>query len=102
MAAILAGRLGAELIRALAYEEFRRLDRGPQGRVERPSLHDNRLIVERRSLHSALRAPVETTEAIALELRRDPHEASLHRRRRWDIECPGRRVRRTEIGRAHV
>ena len=48
----------------------RRLDRGPPrlrsgqapSRAERPSLHDKRLIVERRSLHSALRAPVETTE----------------------------------------
>ena len=40
----------------------RRLDRGPQARAERPSLHDKRLIVERRSLRSALRAPVETTE----------------------------------------
>ena len=47
----------------------RRLDRGPPGlrsghapsRAERPSLHDKRLIVERRSLRSALRAPVETT-----------------------------------------
>src|SRR5580693_7987761 len=40
----------------------RRLDRGPQARAERPSLHDKQLIVERRSLRSALRAPVETTE----------------------------------------
>src|SRR5713226_1452968 len=39
----------------------RRLDQGPKGRVERPSLHDKPLIVERRSLRSALRAPVETT-----------------------------------------
>jgi hypothetical protein len=30
--------------------------------VERPSLHNKPLIVERRSLRSALRAPVETTE----------------------------------------
>jgi hypothetical protein len=30
--------------------------------VERPSLDDKSLIVERRSLRSALRAPVETTE----------------------------------------
>jgi hypothetical protein len=30
--------------------------------VERPSLNDKPLIVERRSLRSALRAPVETTE----------------------------------------
>jgi len=30
-------------------------------RAERPSLHDKPLIVERRSLRSALRAPVETT-----------------------------------------
>src|SRR5258708_2059817 len=50
---------------------YRRLDQGPKGRVERPSLHDRLLIVERRALHSALRAPVETTElpyAIALPL----------------------------------
>jgi hypothetical protein len=31
--------------------------------VERSSLHDKRLIVGRRSLRSALRAPVETTGA---------------------------------------
>ena len=42
--------------------DLRRLDRGPQGRVERPSLNDKPLIVEGRSLRSALRAPVETTE----------------------------------------
>jgi hypothetical protein len=41
---------------------LRRLDRGLQARAEKPSLHDRPLIVERRSLHSALRAPVETTE----------------------------------------
>ncbi len=45
-----------------AYGDLRRLDRGPEGRVERPSLNDKPLIVERRSLRSALRAPVETTE----------------------------------------
>ena len=32
---------------------FRRLDRGPQARAERPSLNDKPLIVERRSLRSA-------------------------------------------------
>jgi hypothetical protein len=48
--------------RAIAYGYSRRLDRGPQGRVERPSLNDKPLIVERRSLRSALRASVETTE----------------------------------------
>src|SRR5258708_6471099 len=37
---------------------LRRLDRGPQARAERPFLHDKRPIVERRSLRSALRAPV--------------------------------------------
>jgi protoheme IX farnesyltransferase len=47
--------------RAIAYATPRRLDRGPQARVERPSLHDRPLIAERRSLRSALRAPVETT-----------------------------------------
>jgi hypothetical protein len=41
---------------------LRRLDRGPQARAERPCLHDRPLIVEARSLRSALRAPVETTE----------------------------------------
>jgi hypothetical protein len=48
--------------RAIAYGYSRRLDRGPKARVERPSLNDRPLIVERRSLRSALRAPVETTE----------------------------------------
>jgi oligopeptide/dipeptide ABC transporter ATP-binding protein len=43
-------------------DDSRRLDQGPKGRVERPSLGDRPPIVERRSLHSALRAPVETTE----------------------------------------
>ena len=38
----------------------RRLDRGPQARAERPSLLDKPQ--ERRSLRSALRAPVETAE----------------------------------------
>jgi ApbE superfamily uncharacterized protein (UPF0280 family) len=40
----------------------RRLDRGPQARAERPCLPDKPLIAETRSLRSALRAPVETTE----------------------------------------
>src|ERR1700722_5754325 len=44
-------------------KDFRRLDQGPKGRAERPSVHDWLLIVERRSLRSALRAPVETTES---------------------------------------
>src|SRR6266851_5245029 len=51
----------------------RRLDRSAKRGAERPSLHDKRLIVERRSLRSALRASVETTEspyAIALPVRR--------------------------------
>src|ERR1700736_3436750 len=51
--------------RAIAFNYFRRLDRGPQARVERPSLNDKPLIVERRSLRSALRAPVETTDSSA-------------------------------------
>jgi heme o synthase len=46
---------------AIAYATPRRLDRGPQAGAERPSLYDRPLIVERRSLRSALRAPVETT-----------------------------------------
>jgi len=50
-------------IKAIANDYFRRLDRGPQARVERPCLNDKPLIVERRSLRSALRAPVETTES---------------------------------------
>jgi len=52
-----------------AIQPRRRLDRSAKRGAERPSLHDKRLIVERRSLHSALRASVETTEiayAIAL------------------------------------
>src|SRR5260370_33728781 len=48
--------------RAVAYGNFRRLDRGPQARAERPCLHNRPLIVETRSLRSALRASVETTE----------------------------------------
>src|SRR5712664_3235170 len=48
-------------------EDSRRLDRGPQARAERPSLHDKRPIVERRSLRSALRASVETTEIAACD-----------------------------------
>ena len=41
----------------------RRLDQGPKGRAERPSLHTKLLIVGRRSLdYAALRAaPLETT-----------------------------------------
>jgi hypothetical protein len=42
----------------------RRLDQGPEVRAERPFLHDKPLVVERRSLRFALRAPVETTEVI--------------------------------------
>src|SRR6185312_17479123 len=45
----------------LPIQRYRRLDQGPKGRAERPSLHDKSPIVERRSLHFALRAPVETT-----------------------------------------
>jgi hypothetical protein len=53
--------------------------------VERSSFHDRLVIVEARSLHFALRAPVETTEmayAILLSLVRHPRraEALLHRR----------------------
>ena len=40
----------------------RRLDRSAKRGVERPSLHDKRPIVERRSLRSGLRPSVETTE----------------------------------------
>jgi hypothetical protein len=41
---------------------IRRLDQDPKGRVERPSLCNKLLNVEKRSLRCALRAPVETTE----------------------------------------
>jgi hypothetical protein len=51
--------------KAIACDDFRRLDRGPQARVERPSLDDKRLIVDRRSLRAALRALVETTGIFA-------------------------------------
>jgi hypothetical protein len=47
--------------RAIAYGSLRRLDRSAKRGAERPSLHDKRLVVEGRSLHSALRASVETT-----------------------------------------
>ena len=47
--------------RAIAFGKSRRLDRGPQGRAERPFLTDKQPIVAKRSLRSALRAPVETT-----------------------------------------
>jgi hypothetical protein len=40
----------------------RRLDRGPQARAERLSFRERLLMVETRSLRSAFRAPVETTE----------------------------------------
>jgi hypothetical protein len=46
---------------------LRRLDRGLHARVERPSLRDKSLTAERRSLRSALRAPVETTEIVVRE-----------------------------------
>jgi hypothetical protein len=47
--------------RAIAYGDFRRLDRSAKRGAKRPSLYDKRLVVERRSLHAALRASVETT-----------------------------------------
>src|SRR5882762_5748536 len=47
--------------RAIAYGNFRRLDRSAKRGAERPSLHNQRLIVDRRSLHSGLRPSVETT-----------------------------------------
>src|ERR1700722_11461530 len=43
--------------------DFRRLDRRAKRGPERPSLNNKRLIVERRSLHAALRALVETTRS---------------------------------------
>src|SRR5258707_14879962 len=46
---------------AIAYGNFRRLDRSAKRGAERPSFYDKQLIVERRSLRSALRASVETT-----------------------------------------
>jgi len=51
--------------RAIACANSRRLDQGPKGRAERPPVPDWLLIVEARSLRSALRAPVETTEIFA-------------------------------------
>ena len=42
----------------------RHLDQGPKGRAERSSFNDRPSLVEARSLHSALRAPVETTEGL--------------------------------------
>src|SRR5882757_7582933 len=68
----LIGQEGATSPEAEGYRIWlpSRLDRGPPrlrsgqapARVERPSINDKPLIVERRSLRSALRAPVETTE----------------------------------------
>jgi hypothetical protein len=61
--------------RAIAYGLLRRLDQGPKGRAERLFLYDRPLIVEKRSLRYALRAPVETTGmAYAIALR-DGREA---------------------------
>src|SRR5690349_14255685 len=59
----------------------RRLDQGPKGRVERPSLPDKPLLVETRSLRSALRAPVETTQRLIDEARRG--SAPLRQARRF-------------------
>src|SRR5258708_23676846 len=53
----------------------RRLDQGPKGRVERPSLHNMPLIVERRSLRSGLRPSVETTEALMDLALKPEHQA---------------------------
>src|SRR4030088_3579714 len=80
--------------RAIAYGYSRRLDRGPQARVERPSLDDKSLIVERRSLRSALRAPVETTEIAICD---SPHFVGRKRFRRFGIgsSVAARRARRT-------
>jgi oligopeptide transport system ATP-binding protein len=58
-------------------DDSRRLDQGPKGRVERPSLGDRPPIVERRSLRSALRAPVETTETAVGESRAMDREPLL-------------------------
>src|SRR5258708_12153962 len=52
------GRIGTMFILFLP----RRLDRSAKRGAERPSLHNKRPSVERRSLHSALRASVETTK----------------------------------------
>jgi len=53
----------------------RRLDRSAKRGTERPSLNDKRLVVEGRSLRSALRASVETTAAFTCDV-------LLNRRRR--------------------
>jgi hypothetical protein len=58
------GNCGNRFAQVSARLGTRRLERSrPKGgAVERPSLDDKQLIVDRRSLRSALRAPVETTE----------------------------------------
>jgi hypothetical protein len=49
----------------MVIEDFlRRLDRSAKRGAERPFLHDKRPVAEKRSLHAALRALVETTGAI--------------------------------------
>ena len=91
----------------------RRLDRGPPrlrsgqapGRAERPSLDDKRLIVEIRSLRSALRASVETTELFigdspGIRSGQPTSKYSRHRRGRccrssgWPRRRPGTARRR--------
>jgi hypothetical protein len=47
----------AELSHVVDAKIFRRLDQGPEGRAERPSVLDWLLIVEARSLRSALSLP---------------------------------------------
>src|SRR5216684_8673011 len=44
-------------LRAIAYGNFRRLDRSAKRGAERPSFHNKWLIVERRSLHSGRSLP---------------------------------------------
>src|SRR5882757_4304956 len=51
--------------RAIACANSRRLDRSAKRGAERPCFNDKQLIGDRRSLHAALRALVETTEIFA-------------------------------------
>src|SRR5260370_3249328 len=50
-------RLVPDAGRAIAYKEFRRLDRSAKRGAERPCLNDKRLIVETKSLHSGRSLP---------------------------------------------
>ena len=74
--------------------------RGGSCRVERPSLHDKPLIVEGRSLRSALRAPVETTEFFICDSPLSPswpvHSKASESTRRRSGTANGRRRKARE------